>query len=204
MLFYSTIYPETLQLLKDIQQIDQLNSFVLVGGTALALQIGHRISIDLDLFSTENTTISPIPDLIDHLGDIRIINQTSKILNLFINEIKVDFIAYKYPLLFPTVQIESLNLASIQDIAAMKLAAITGRGSKKDFIDLYFLLDKFTLAELFKLYSSKFPDGNEFLVYKSLIYFEDADIEPMPNMITPINWNEVKNKIILEVRNYFP
>ncbi len=98
MLFYSTIAPKTLRLLKALQDLDALRDFILVGGTSLALQIGHRISIDLDLF----------------------------------------------------------------------------------------------------------PDGSDFLVYKSLLYFEDAEIEPMPKMIQPIKWEDVKNKIIIEVKKHFP
>ena len=106
----------------------------MVGGTSLALQIGHRTSIDLNLFTSTGIDISSIPDEIEHLGKIRIINQASRILNLFINNIKVDFVSYQYDFLNPVVSKDGLRLASIPDIAAMKLAAITGRGSRKDFL----------------------------------------------------------------------
>ena len=86
----------------------------------------------------------------------------------------------------------------------MKLAAITGRGARKDFIDLYFLLDTFSLPELFNFFRNKFPDGNDFLVYKSLTYFADAEVEPMPKMLKPVEWEEVKIKIIQEVKIHFP
>ena len=204
MLFYSTIDPETLQLLKDLQKLKIFKDFLLVGGTSLALQIGHRTSIDLNLFTSTGIDISSIPDEIEHLGKIRIINQASRILNLFINNIKVDFVSYQYDFLNPVVSKDGLRLASIPDIAAMKLAAITGRGSRKDFIELYFILQLYPLAEIFKFYRSKFPDGSEFLVYKSLTYFGDAEIEPIPKMIKPVDWNEVKRKIISEVKAVFP
>ena len=205
MLFYSGIGPKTLQLLKSLQQLDKLQDFLLVGGTSLALQIGHRISVDLDLFSFNTTIeIANIPDLINHLGRVRIVNQSPSILNLFINDIKVDFVTYKYEFLKPGIFKDNLRLASIPDVAAMKLAAITGRGSKKDFIDLFFLLKSFPLSELFKFYLEKYPDGSDFLVYKSLTYFEDAEIEPMPKMIETIDWEEVKSFIVAQIKNHFP
>ena len=204
MLFYSTINSTALQLLKKLQGLEAFQDFSLVGGTSLALQIGHRISIDLDLFSSSPIAIATIPDQISHVGKIKIVNQTSSVLNLFIDEIKVDFVSYPYQFLNPILIEDGIKLASVPDIAAMKLAAITGRGSRKDFIDLYFILKTFSLPELFKFYALKYPDGSDFLVYKSLTYFEDAEIEPMPNMITAVKWNDVKNKIIAEVKNYFP
>lgn len=204
MLHYSTIHPVTLQLLKDLQGITFIRNYFLVGGTSLALQIGHRISIDLDLFAYSDMEVAPIVNHIAHLGDIQIVNQSSRVVNLFINNIKVDFVSYKYDFIKPTLYIDDLALASIEDIAAMKLAAITGRGSKKDFIDLYFILQKFPLSKLFDFYREKFPDGNDFLVYKSLTYFNDAEIEPMPKMLISIDWNSIKKSIIKEVKTYFP
>jgi hypothetical protein len=133
MLFYSTINPKTLRLLKDLQNLDYLKDFILVGGTSLALQIGHRISIDLDLFSFEDINVSSIPEHIEGFGRIRIVNQNSKILNLFIDNIKVDFVSYRYDFLQPPLLRDKLKLASIQDIAAMKLAAITGKRIKERF-----------------------------------------------------------------------
>lgn len=204
MLYYRTVYPETLQLLKRFQEIDYLSNFRLVGGTALALQIGHRISIDLDLFEFSEKEVAPILSHIDSLGKINIINHSSKILTLFVDDIKVDFVSYKYDFLKPIELVDNIRLASIEDIASMKLAAITNRGAKKDFIDLFFLLNTFTLAQMYELYFSKFPDVSNFLVTKSLTFFDDADAEPMPKMLVPISWNEVKAKIVLEVSTLFP
>ena len=204
MLFYSTIQPQTLQLLKDLQNLESLQDFILVGGTSLALQIGHRISIDLDLFAYSDKDVAPILDDINQFGRIRVVNQNQKILNLFIEDIKVDFVSYRYDFLNPPLLEDGLRLASIQDIAAMKLSAITGRGSRKDFIDLYFILNQFSLSKIFEFYNSKYPDGVDFLVFKSLTYFDDAELEPMPKMLESINWDDVKKKIIQEVKNHFP
>lgn len=204
MLYYSTIEPHTLQLLKNLQNLDFLKDYVLVGGTSLALQIGHRISIDLDLFTSEDIDVSLILEQIIEFGDIKIINQGPKILNLFIDEIKVDFVSYRYGFQEPPQLLDGLKLASISDIAAMKLAAIAGRGSRKDFIDLYFILEEYSLPEIFAFYEAKYPDGSNFMVYKSLLYFEDAEIQPMPKMLKNVNWNTIKNKIISEVKTHFP
>jgi len=93
-------------------------------------------------------------------------------------------------------------LAQMEDIAAMKLSAISGRGTKKDFIDLYFLLRHFKLREIMQYYNRKYHDGSEFLVLKSLTYFEDADPDQSPVMLQPIEWDKIKEAIIKQVENY--
>ena len=137
MLQLQTVKPNTLELLKSLMQKEYLNSFVLVGGTALALQMGNRESIDLDLFSTDDFSSNEI--LSSLLNDYQIIvnNQLTQTLISTINQVKVDFIKFHYPFIRPFVIIENVRMASIEDIAAMKLDAITGRGSKKDFYDLF-------------------------------------------------------------------
>lgn len=204
MLFYDTVYPKTLQLLKEIQSTETLRDVPLAGGTALALQIGHRISIDLDFFSTSKLNFLDVIEEMKTIGKVEIANQSKAILGLFINEIKVDIVSYNYQFLEPFIIVDSLKLASTKDIAAMKLAAICGRGSKKDFFDLFFLSKSFTLSEMIDFYVKKFPDGSPFLVYRSLTYFADADMEPDPNMLKRLDWQDVKNKIISEVKEFFP
>lgn len=204
MLFYDTVYPKTLQLLKEIQSAETLRDVPLAGGTALALQIGHRISIYLDFFSTSKLNFLDVIEEMKTIGKVEIANQSKAILGLFINEIKVDIVSYNYQFLEPFLIIDSLKLASIKDIAAMKLAAICGRGSKKDFFDLFYLFKFFTLSEMMDFYIKKFPDGSPFLVYRSLTYFVDADLEPNPNLLKGLDWEDVKNKIISEVKEFFP
>jgi predicted nucleotidyltransferase component of viral defense system len=94
----------------------------------------------------------------------------------------------------------ALQMASIKEIAAMKLNAIAGRGSKKDFIDLYYILQKYNLSQLLDFYKVKYQDGSDFMVLKSLSYFDDADLEQTPLIFQDITWDEIKAEIIVQVR----
>lgn len=177
-------------------QIEDLDKLRLVGGTALALQIGHRRSIDVGLFGEINYNHDTMGPLLSDCGDLVVLSR-SKHINIFsIDHVNVDLVNYRYPWLSNLIYEDNLRLASIQDIAAMKLNAISGRGSRKDFVDLYFLLDHFTLEEMFAFYLSKFDDGNLFLVQKSLTYFKDAEVDEMPEMIEKVSWANVKRKIL--------
>jgi Nucleotidyl transferase AbiEii toxin, Type IV TA system len=201
MLFTKTAIPQTLELLKNIQSLDLFKNLRIVGGTGLALQIGHRMSDDIDLFGDIEDGHQTILDELKKLGTISILKRTSNIHIFLINEVKVDIVNYSYPWLKPAIIKQNIKMADIEDIAAMKMGAITGHGTKKDFIDLYFLLQKFTLDEMLHLYEKKFNDGSIFLVLKSLCYFEDAESDPMPKMFKEISWDNVKQKIIEELRS---
>ena len=159
-----TVEPNTLELLRSLMQKEYLNSFVLVGGTALALQLGNRESIDLDLFS--NTDFS-----------------SDELLSSLLSEYQIKVI-------------ENIRMASVADIAAMKLDAITGRGSKKDFYDLFFLLQHYSIDELFSFYTEKYPHQTTFHVARSLTYFDDTELQPNPLVFDKtITWEIVKQKI---------
>ena len=199
MLQTQTASPKLLELLKQLMQDDFFNGFDLVGGTSLALQIGHRNSIDIDMFGNREIDTDLFEEKLKSFGKVEITQSTKNILISSINDIKVDFVNYKYPLLRETKIIDSIRLASKEDIAAMKLNAILGRGSRKDFIDLYFLLNEFSLRQMFGFFKNKYIEGSEFLVYKSLTYFEDADSQPQPKMFKPFDWDICKQKIIEEV-----
>jgi predicted nucleotidyltransferase component of viral defense system len=201
MLQIQTIEPKTLELLKKLMQKEYLNSFVLVGGTALALQLGNRKSIDLDLFSTADFLSDKL--LIELLKefDVVINNQQMQTLISSINNIKVDFIRFHYPFIRPLIFIDTIRMASIEDISAMKLDAITGRGSKKDFFDLFFLLQTYSLDELFSFYKEKYPHQTTFHVARSLTYFDDAEMQPNPIVFDKkITWEVVKNEIIKHIQ----
>ena len=202
MLHYNTIEKPTLELLKKLQQTPIFSDLRLVGGTSLALQIGHRISVDLDLFGNLNAdeiAISSALSVYDHTTQLR---KTQNIYVYLINGVKVDLVNYPYPWLNELVVKDNLKLAAIKDIAAMKLAAVTGRGSKKDFVDIYFLLKQMTLIDILEAYDQKYQDGSRFMALKSLIYFEDAEEEEMPLMMKPLTWQEVKETIRKEHRDY--
>jgi predicted nucleotidyltransferase component of viral defense system len=197
MLHYQTVDPNILELLKSLMQKDYLKQFVLVGGTALALQIGHRKSVDLDLFTIQDfSTDELLPTL---LQDYRLQPdmQMPQTLICSIEDIKVDFIRFKYPFIRPFVEIDGIKMLSVEDIAPMKLDAITGRGSKKDFYDLYYLLQLFDLEQLFALYKEKYPHQTTFHVARSLVYFEDAENNPDPYIFDKkLTWTKVKKAIV--------
>ncbi len=107
----------------------------------------------------------------------------------------MDFVNYRYSWIDAPVNDNGVVLAGIKDIAAMIINAVIGRGTKKDFIDLFFLLRRFTLQEMLDMYIQKYPEGSLFIAMKSLSYFEDAESDPMPVMLSPADWNTVKAKI---------
>lgn len=200
MLHLETIDTPTLGLLKSLMQIPEFYGLYLVGGTALALQTGHRKSIDLDLFGKIVIDEYELTNALKIFDSVTLISRTANIKTFLINQIKVDFVNYPYQWIEPCLTIDGIRLAGKRDIAAMKLAAITGRGTKKDFIDLATLLDEFTFDKMLHFYQQKFPDGSEFLVMKSLTYFEDAEADQLPVMLRKTDWNKVKLRIISETK----
>nr|WP_129732212.1 nucleotidyl transferase AbiEii/AbiGii toxin family protein [Parabacteroides goldsteinii] len=195
MLHYKTIDPATLELLKNLQAIPEFEQLRLVGGTSLALQIGHRKSVDIDLFGQINLEPDELLDVIRPLGNIMTFKNSQNIHVFTINDVKVDIVNYSYPWLTQGMNIDNLLLANQRDICAMKLAAVTGRGTRKDFIDIYFLLRSFTLKEMLNYYIQKYADGSPFMVMKSLTYFEDAEDEPEPYMFESVSWDSIKTEI---------
>ena len=202
MLQLSTIDTSTLELLKKLMCFDEFVNMRLVGGTALALQLGHRKSIDLDFFGDVDFHSIYTAKTFADFGKVNIL-KSSKNINIFsIDDVKVDFVNYSYPWLGNELVIDGIRLAGLEDIAAMKLAAVTGRGSKKDFIDIYFLLQKYRLKEMLELYNRKYFDGSEYMVLKSLTYFADAEKESNIEMIQKTEWEVIKKYILSEVRLY--
>ena len=195
MLQTQSVDPKLLELLRKIMNCDSFSDFNLAGGTSLALQKGHRKSIDIDLFGNSEIYSDDFIEILSCFGKVITLKRSKNILILSVDGIKVDFVNYKYPLLENIKVIDNIRLVSQPDIAAMKLNAIVGRGSKKDFIDLYFLLQTYSLQEMISFFNKKFADGSEFMVLKSLHYFDDADLEEMPEMTNPIHWDEIKAKI---------
>jgi hypothetical protein len=203
MLQYSAVDAPTLELLKHLMEVPAFSGLRLVGGTALALKIGHRRSIDIDLFGRLDTDMYTLSQTLNSLGKVTLLNQTENIHVYLVNGIKVDLVNYPYPWLFDFITEDGIRLADSKDIAAMKLAAITGRGTKKDFIDLYFLLEQYSLSEIVSFYKNKYADGSVFLVMKSLTYFDDADREQPPVMLQRISWAKAKKAITSAVKQFF-
>lgn len=174
------------------------DDFYLAGGTALALLIGHRISLDFDLFSLSNKLQEmERTKIVTMLGNSNLLIRESSegTLHITLDGIFISLFSYPYKLLDkPSGTWVGIKVASILDIAAMKLSAIQGRGSRKDFIDLYFISKKIPLIELLQAAEKKFNTQDNFLsqTCKALVYFEDADREPMPKMKAQVSWPEIK------------
>jgi hypothetical protein len=187
-----------LALLKRIQALATLAETRLVGGTALALQLGHRCSIDLDFFGSWGES-NLQPDL-ESCGTVVRTGGTQRMQFYEVNAVKVDFVTYPYAWLKEVLSIDGVRLAHIEDIAAMKLEAIANRGSKKDFMDVAVLLEHFSLEQMLDLYHRKFPKGLKLLIMRSLVYFEDAESTDLPMMLKPLTWEAAKERICDAVR----
>ncbi len=201
MLYTETVEPGTLGLLKRLMADIILESFVLVGGTALSLQLGHRKSIDLDLFSLIDFNSS---EILSHLEEKNnnpvVIQQFKQTLTVEIEGIKLDFLHFRYPFTYNILNIDGIRMADIRDIACMKVDAIVGRGRKKDFYDLFYLLKRFSLEEIINWYQRMYNHSSLFHVYKSLTWFEDADMDAELNTIDQnYTWEKVKSAILTEV-----
>jgi predicted nucleotidyltransferase component of viral defense system len=199
MLQKQAVKPELLELLVQFMSIGEFSAFNLVGGTALALYEGHRISVDIDLFGKSVLNEQTFTALLEKVGNTTLLNQSSKILIYSVNGIKVDFVDYQFDLIDPINIIDGIRIVSKKDIAAMKLNAILGRGSKKDFFDVVQLLKEFSFEQMLSFYKLKYPAGSEFMVLKSMLYFDDAENEPDPLCINILNWIDVKKIIRAEV-----
>lgn len=200
MLHTNTIEKHTLELLKTISKDSVFNDFFLVGGTALALHIGHRKSIDLDFFSVNSFDSDKLSTYLIDKCNADIVSISTNSLTCWINEVKVDFITHKYILIENLVIKNGIRLASIKDVAAMKLNAIKNRGTKKDFVDIYFLNKNYSFPEMLSFCQKKYPNFIELLILKSLVYFDDADILPNCEMLIDIKWDEIKSDIIQKVK----
>lgn len=178
--------------------------FYLAGGTALALLLGHRISVDLDFFSKDAFSVSLLAEQLNTLGNLKIEDQSETTFNGSLDGVKISFFYYPYPLLFPTKEYDNIALADERDIGAMKIQAISGRGSKKDFVDLFVLLKKYSLGELFDFFHKKYEkfNYNRLHILKSISYFYDADTNPEPVYINPIDWEKAKKFIKNTVDEY--
>ncbi len=169
---------DILPLLKNLKE-----DFYLAGGTALALQIGHRDSIDFDYFSEKDFDTKEFFERLQKIFkdfSVQKIQDEKNTLTIIVDkDIKLSFFSYKYPLLKEIIEEEYIRLASIEDIACMKLSAIVSRSTLKDYIDLYYVLKEYDLSDLLQKMQFKFPTIDTNLVIKSLVYFEDIIEEPI-------------------------
>lgn len=202
MLHTKTVTRETLKLLKKLMSDPNLSEFSLVGGTALSLYLGHRKSIDLDLFRKDSFSASALSLYLKEKYNFQEDFQDNNTLKGFINDIKIDFITHKYENVKTIHTIEKLRLYSLEDIAAMKLNAIADNGTRlKDFVDIVCLSTKMSLNEMLESYQKKYPNTNAMRALRGLTYHADIMHEPIDLIIGDYNWNKVSQRIDEMIKN---
>jgi len=215
MLRKEAISPQLLKLLQRLMSLPELHKHQLVGGTALALQIGHRISVDIDLFSDAETNYIEMEEVMSKVfeGDFKVAHYLNssfgKGICFYLEGIKTDMIDWKMPFKYPIIEMEKIRMASKEDILGMKLDIITAspeyaRYDKKDFVDLVCLLNYFTMAQMIEIYKQRHPQlaFPERMVLEGFQYAELADKKPNPNMLIDLSWEDVKSKIAHAIQEY--
>ncbi|MCU0303570.1 MAG: nucleotidyl transferase AbiEii/AbiGii toxin family protein [Thermoanaerobaculales bacterium] len=179
----------------------ELEGWVLAGGTGLALQLGHRVSEDFDLFRTTPFSADRLARGLGEIGDLEVLQDEEHTLTVILSGVKISFFSAPESFLFPTAPYSFFEIADPRDIALMKLAAVSGRGSRKDFVDLYTILrGGLSLEQCLDWLPKRYGEGrvNAYHVLKSLTYFEDAEREPMPRMLEPFDWSECTRFFVRE------
>lgn len=204
MLHKETVKPGTLDLISRLMNDEKLQSFYLVGGTALALRLGHRESIDIDMF---NSSAFSGDELATHLLNnygAQIKRQKANYISGTIDQVDFDFITHNYPLINPIDEIEGIRMLSNEDIAAMKINAMDNSGQRiKDFIDMHYLLKEFSCAHIIGFYCAKYPNVNSERARSALLYHSDIDFNvPVILKDKKLKWEMVKNSIVFAVNDY--
>ncbi len=185
--------------LRAVAPLASRQGFYLAGGTAVALHLGHRRSRDLDWFREAPLTqpLQLAEMLREHCSEVEVTHVEQGTLLVRVSGVRVSFFEYRYPLMRPPLLWEKYGflLASLEDLACMKLLAIAQRGTKRDFVDLYALMQAVPLLEALRLYQQKYGVSDITHLLRALTYFEDADRERMPTMLQPIAWREVKRAL---------
>jgi predicted nucleotidyltransferase component of viral defense system len=181
------------------------SGFYLAGGTALALQIKHRRSVDFDLYNPDQ--FNPEKILLKfqkQAQNVSLIQRSEDTLIIKLNGVEISLFWYPYRLLKKLIETEYINLASVEDIACMKIIAIIQRGTRRDFVDLYFLIQRLGLEKIFKLAEKKYPSFNIYLALQAMTYFVDAEKEPSGRIrcFEELKWEEIKKFLINQARQY--
>lgn len=206
MLHTQTVSAQCLQLIKDLMTIPDLSSFRLAGGTALALQKGHRTSVDVDLFAGESFDNAKILQALEaYLYPERPENVRTYPFGFFCTlfEIKTDFMYWGDPYVEEDVVEDGIRMVSPLEIFAMKLQAVTSRKTKKDFIDIALLLQEIPLADALASFQKRYPYDDTAIVLKQLSYFEEAEKDAGPQMLIGLSWSDAKEKIADAIYDYW-
>jgi hypothetical protein len=197
MLHKETVAPATLELLTGLMQDKRLENFILVGGTALSLQIGHRKSIDLDFFSVGVFNENELSVYLESKNSLQVDFLAPNTLKGSIKGVTVDFITHAYPMVHRNVLIDDIRMASLEDIAAFKLNAIIGNGTRlKGFVDVGFLSEYLSLTKMLAAFEKKYSSRNPVMAVKALAYHNDINFqEPLMLIGNSFEWNTVANRI---------
>ena len=205
MLHKETVSKSSLDLLTSLQVKEYLKGYYLVGGTALSLMIGHRQSIDIDLFCDFEFDVTRMLENLSSDFSFSLFFSAKNTIKGSIDDVQVDILSHRYPLIQEPINTEGISMLSLPDIIAMKLNAITGSGQRvKDFIDIYYLLNRFSLEQMITYHKAKYKQYNEVNVLKSIIYFDDVDLGDWPKIIADpqLKWKDVKAKLEQTVRDF--
>jgi len=198
MLHTETVEPGTLDVIRALFSKQYMQPYLLVGGTALALQLGHRSSTDIDLFTNKPHDTEQLLELLKQDFAVEVRNRYKNSLFVNINTVKTDIVRQNGNIIDNPIIIEGIRMASLKEMAPMKLLAITNRGRKRDFIDIYFLIQQFSLEKMLLFFKEKFENENYYLILRSLTYFIDADKDGDLKYYFPFNWKKIKKAIIEE------
>ncbi len=202
-MYPQALYPNTKRALALLAKMDIIKNFYLAGGTAAALQLGHRRSIDLDFFSNKSFDVEKILHTLSQISKFKIIDKNSHTLTGYWQRTRLEFFYYPYKLIQRYKIWDNVKIAGLQDIGLMKMIAIANRGSKKDFFDLYVISNEIlSLDKMFTLLSKKYAKVNydKYHLLKSLVYFDDADLDPDPDLLMKISWQDVKKYFVKNAR----
>lgn len=203
MLHTETVKGTTLELLRKLEAESIMSGFNLAGGTALALYLGHRMSVDLDLFTPHPFNVGELEAFLHDNYGFRTDFTEKNTLKGTIDGVKIDCISHQYPYLAKPYSEDNIRLYSLEDIIVMKLSAIVDNGSRlKDFIDIAFLSTRFSFHSMLDLYSRKFPDTNIIRPLKALVYFDDIDFaENIVMLNTTFDWRCIEERLIAMVQD---
>ena len=206
MLHLETVEPHTFSVLNQLMEMPELQDFALVGGTALSLLYGHRMSVDLDFFSNKPFENSTIIEALKHKFQNRFIMEEKAArfgIFCFVDDVKVDIVRHPHPMIRPELVIDGIRMFSTEDIIAMKVQAILGRGKKKDFWDVAELLKHYSIIDFINLHKEKYATQNLYItVPQAIIYFADADESEEPICLQNQSWDDVKAFISKKVSEY--
>ncbi len=206
MLHLETVEPGAFSVLNQLKKIPDLKDFCLVGGTALSLLYGHRRSVDLDLFSNKPFENTIVTKALEKKFKTSFVNRSTNPhfgIFGFVDDVKIDLIRHPHPLIRPEQNIDGIKMFSAEDMIAMKVQAILGRGKKKDFWDIAELLKHFTISDFIKFHKEKYASQNLLItVPQAITYFADAEESEDPKNLKKQTWESVKEFINSKVREY--